>query len=135
MITTFDRPDAACRWLREQGARALQCDSRRVRPGDAFVAWPGAAQDGRRHVAAALAAGAVACLVERAGCETFGLNDPSQPLDPRIAAFQGLKAAIGAIKSPKSVAFVAELPLSAVGKVLRRKVQDKYWEGCERRIG
>ena len=46
-----------------------------------------------------------------------------------------VKAAIGAIKSPKSVAFVAELPLSAVGKVLRRKVQDKYWEGCERRIG
>ena len=99
MITTFDRPDAACRWLREQGARALQCDSRRVRPGDAFVAWPGAAQDGRRHVAAALAAGAVACLVERAGCEAFGLNDPGQPLDPRIAAFQGLKAATGAIAS------------------------------------
>jgi acyl-CoA synthetase (AMP-forming)/AMP-acid ligase II len=46
-----------------------------------------------------------------------------------------VKEAIGAIKSPKSVAFVAELPLSAVGKVLRRKVQDKYWEGCERRIG
>jgi acyl-coenzyme A synthetase/AMP-(fatty) acid ligase len=46
-----------------------------------------------------------------------------------------VKAAIGAIKSPKSIAFVAELPMSAVGKVLRRKVQDKYWEGCERRVG
>jgi fatty-acyl-CoA synthase len=45
-----------------------------------------------------------------------------------------VKAAIGAIKAPKSVLFVAELPLSAVGKVLRRKVQEKYWAGCERRV-
>ena len=46
-----------------------------------------------------------------------------------------VKAAIGAIKTPKTIAFVEALPLSAVGKVLRRKVQEKYWEGRERRIG
>ena len=45
------------------------------------------------------------------------------------------KAAIGAIKAPKTIAFVDALPLSAVGKVLRRKVQDKYWKDSERRIG
>lgn len=46
-----------------------------------------------------------------------------------------VKAAIGAIKTPKSIAFVSELPLSSAGKVLRRKVQEKYWIGSERRIG
>jgi fatty-acyl-CoA synthase len=45
-----------------------------------------------------------------------------------------VKAVIGAIKTPKSITFVPELPLSAVGKVLRRKVQDKYWTGTARRI-
>ncbi len=96
MSANFELASAAVRWLRVHGARALQCDSRRVRPGDAFVAWPGAAQDGRRYVAAALVAGAVACLVEREGCEPFGMDDP---LDGRIAAFQGLKAATGEIAS------------------------------------
>ena len=93
MITMFEQSAAAVGWLRALGVQSLQCDSRRVRPGDAFVAWPGAAQDGRRHVAAALAAGAVACLVEREGCESWGFDDP------RIAAMAGLKAASGEIAS------------------------------------
>jgi UDP-N-acetylmuramoyl-L-alanyl-D-glutamate--2,6-diaminopimelate ligase len=93
LITTLDQVPAVVAWLRAQGALALQCDSRLVRPGDAFVAWPGAAQDGRRYVASALAAGAVACLVEREGCESWGFDDP------RIAALQGLKAATGSIAS------------------------------------
>lgn len=92
MITMVE-PAAVVAWLRAQGAQALQCDSRRVRPGAAFVAWPGAAQDGRRHVAAALAAGAVACLVEREGCEPWGFDDA------RIVAVPGLKAACGGIAS------------------------------------
>lgn len=40
-------------------------DSRRVAPGDCFVAIPGAHADGHHHAAAAVAAGAVACIVER----------------------------------------------------------------------
>ena len=32
---------AACSWLASRGARALVTDSRRVQPGDAFIAWPG----------------------------------------------------------------------------------------------
>jgi UDP-N-acetylmuramoyl-L-alanyl-D-glutamate--2,6-diaminopimelate ligase len=55
--------------LRRQGARitGLSADSRKLRPGDAFVAYPGAATDGRRHIADALARGAVAVLFERDG--------------------------------------------------------------------
>ncbi|HWE62275.1 MAG TPA: UDP-N-acetylmuramoyl-L-alanyl-D-glutamate--2,6-diaminopimelate ligase, partial [Chloroflexota bacterium] len=41
-------------------------DSRRVEPGDLFVAVPGTATDGHAHVGAAVAAGAVAVVVERA---------------------------------------------------------------------
>jgi len=46
-----------------------------------------------------------------------------------------VKVIIGAIKTPKNITFVPELPLSAVGKVLRRTVRDKYWTGTARRIG
>ena len=44
------------------------------------------------------------------------------------------KARIGSYKAPKSVAFVRELPLSPVGKVLRRQVKEPYWAGQDRRI-
>jgi acyl-CoA synthetase (AMP-forming)/AMP-acid ligase II len=40
----------------------------------------------------------------------------------------------GKYKAPKTVAFVQELPVSAVGKVLRRKVREKYWTGEERQV-
>ena len=52
----------------------LHCDSRQVGAGDGFIAWPGAATDGRKHVRAALAQGAAACLVEREGVEAFGFD-------------------------------------------------------------
>ena len=71
----------------------LRTDSRQVRPGDAFIAWPGYAVDGRQYVAAALAAGAVACLVEADGLADFGFD----AADARIAALPGLKAATGPI--------------------------------------
>jgi len=86
-----DTPSALA-WLRAQGAQRLQCDSRKVRPGDAFVAWPGLATDGRAYVAAALEAGAVACLVESQGLAASPLAAVS---DDRVAAFGGLKPATG----------------------------------------
>ena len=85
--------DAALGWLQAQGARGLATDSRRVVAGDAFIAWPGHAQDGRQHVAAAMAAGAVAALVEADGSEAFGFDSP------HIATMTGLKAATGPIAS------------------------------------
>ena len=60
MLRTIQDPQAVADWLRERGVRALHCDSRRVGMGDGFVAWPGAATDGRRFVPGALQAGAVA---------------------------------------------------------------------------
>ncbi|MDE2454432.1 MAG: UDP-N-acetylmuramoyl-L-alanyl-D-glutamate--2,6-diaminopimelate ligase [Burkholderiales bacterium] len=90
-LQRFDSPTAAAAWLRGSGARMLRTDSRRIGAGEAFVAWPGARTDGRRHVAAALAAGAAACLVEDAEVAAFGFDDA------RIATLAGLEAAAGEV--------------------------------------
>ena len=48
-------------WLRARAPQGqLRTDSRHVQPGDIFIAWPGAAVDGRAFVAQALAHGAAA---------------------------------------------------------------------------
>jgi UDP-N-acetylmuramoyl-L-alanyl-D-glutamate--2,6-diaminopimelate ligase len=90
-LTRLKSPAAAARWLAEWCTGTLRTDSRLVRPGDAFIAWPGYANDGRRFVTAALAAGATTCVVENDGVEAFGFDDA------RIAALPGLKAATGEI--------------------------------------
>jgi UDP-N-acetylmuramyl-tripeptide synthetase len=46
--------------------RNLISDSRKVEPGDLFVAYPGESDDGRNHVAQAIARGACAVLWEQA---------------------------------------------------------------------
>jgi murE/murF fusion protein len=58
--------DDLARWLRQvlPAGAGLRCDSRRVQAGDAFFAYPGAQQDGRDHIPAALARGAAALVVE-----------------------------------------------------------------------
>jgi MurE/MurF fusion protein len=85
-------PEEAVQWLRSRGCTGLQTDSRHVRAGDAFVAWPGAAVDGRAFLAQALAAGALACLVEADGADATDVG-------PQVASYVGLKAAAGAIAS------------------------------------
>ncbi|MCY1520406.1 Long-chain-fatty-acid--CoA ligase FadD13 [compost metagenome] len=45
-----------------------------------------------------------------------------------------VKGRLGRFKVPKSVVFVEALPVSVVGKVLRRQVREKYWEGKGRRV-
>jgi UDP-N-acetylmuramoyl-L-alanyl-D-glutamate--2,6-diaminopimelate ligase len=80
-------PTDAAAWLRQHVRGTLHSDSRKVRPGDGFIAWPGAAHDARAHVPSALAQGAAACLVERAGAEQFGLQDA------RVAGYTGLRTA------------------------------------------
>ncbi len=49
-------------------------DSRQVRPGDLFLAYPGDLADGRRYIADALARGAVAVLWQPGGDFDFGQN-------------------------------------------------------------
>jgi len=57
-----------CQWIRAAapGGR-LVSDSRRVKPGDVFFAYPGEAADGRRFIEAAIEAGAAAVVHEAAG--------------------------------------------------------------------
>ena len=74
-LTNLKSPQAAARWLDEWVTGTLRTDSRRVQPGDAFIAWPGYATDGRRYVQQALTAGAATCLVEREGIDAFGFDD------------------------------------------------------------
>jgi UDP-N-acetylmuramoyl-L-alanyl-D-glutamate--2,6-diaminopimelate ligase len=90
-VTALRSADAAARWLREWVTGTISTDSRRIRAGDGFIAWPGAATDGRRFVTDALRAGATTCLVERDGLEGFAFDDA------RIASLPGLKAATGPI--------------------------------------
>ena len=96
--------DEALAWLKAVGVRSLQCDSRRVQPGDAFIAWPGLATDGRRYVLPAPSSRCVCCLVEADGLLEGGW--PAQwasglPGDgvPLVAALSGLKAATGMLAS------------------------------------
>ena len=84
-------PTDAARWLRARVGGTLCTDSRRVRAGDGFIAWPGAASDARRYVPEVLARGAAACLVEWQGVEAFGFDDA------RVAACTTLKASSGPI--------------------------------------
>ena len=84
-------PRAAVEWLRARVSGELQVDSRRIGTGDGFIAWPGAKADGRRYVQDALSRGAVACLVEREGVESFNLESDA------IAGLHGLKAQTGPI--------------------------------------
>jgi UDP-N-acetylmuramoyl-L-alanyl-D-glutamate--2,6-diaminopimelate ligase len=90
-VTALKSPEAAARWLRSWVTGTLTTDSRKVKPGDAFIAWPGATTDGRRFVPAALSAGATTCVVERDGLEAHGFDDA------RIASLPGLKAEAGVV--------------------------------------
>jgi len=44
------------------------------------------------------------------------------------------KARLGSVMAPKSVDFVASLPRSTVGKVLKKDLRKPFWDGVERKI-
>jgi UDP-N-acetylmuramoyl-L-alanyl-D-glutamate--2,6-diaminopimelate ligase len=90
-MRTLHTPEQAAQWLHSRDVGELRTDSRQLKAGDGFIAWPGAASDGRQHVSAALALGAKACLVEHAGVEKFGFDDAA------VGAYSGLKADAGKI--------------------------------------
>ena len=90
-IHQLHTPEEAARWLQERVTGTLSADSRKLAPGDGFIAWPGAATDGRKYVNAALGAGAAACLVEHEDAQAYGFSDD------RVATYEGLKAATGPI--------------------------------------
>ena len=91
MKTQLHSPAEAAVWLRGRVTGDLTIDSRQVQHGDGFIAWPGAALDGRRFVADALNGGALACLVEAQDSDQFSLTDS------RVAFYSGLKTAVAPI--------------------------------------
>ena len=45
------------------------------------------------------------------------------------------KERIAGYKAPKSVDFIDAMPRNPSGKILRKDLREKYWEGTERRVG
>jgi len=87
-------PQDAARWLGQRGAGRLRTDSRQVQRGDAFLAWPGARHDGRRHAAQVLAQGAAACLLEAQGLQVqAGVASEAMASYPQLKQASGLIAA------------------------------------------
>jgi UDP-N-acetylmuramyl-tripeptide synthetase len=84
----------AATWLRTRVTGELRTDSRMVQPGDGFIAWPGAATDGRQYLVQALQQGATACLMEAQGHEAWiaALSNDVQTL---LASMPGLKTQTG----------------------------------------
>ncbi|HEY1097355.1 MAG TPA: Mur ligase domain-containing protein [Myxococcota bacterium] len=59
---------AVCDWIRQAApGAALVSDSRKLKAGDVFFAYPGEAADGRRYIGAAIAAGAAAVVFDDTG--------------------------------------------------------------------
>ena len=110
MSSVLHTPQQAVDWLHLRGAGALHADSRRVRRGDAFLAWPGASTDARRFVPQLLAAGASACLIEQQGSAELGLDLE----DVRLARYSGLKAHAGPIAATFYRQPSAAMPVLAV---------------------
>ncbi|MFC5520503.1 UDP-N-acetylmuramoyl-L-alanyl-D-glutamate--2,6-diaminopimelate ligase [Polaromonas jejuensis] len=108
MTTQLHSPEQAACWLRERVTASLCTDSRQVGSGDGFIAWPGAATDGRKYVGDALAAGAQACLVEQEGAAAYAFKDE------RVATYAGLKAATGPIAAAYFEAPSQQLQVVAV---------------------
>lgn len=74
-------------------ATHLSADSRRVRPGDVFVAFPGAHVDGRDFIAQAVAKGAAAVIAEAGGASAEKVGAGETP----IIEVEGLAALSGEI--------------------------------------
>jgi UDP-N-acetylmuramyl-tripeptide synthetase len=97
LIPILDSTADALDWLRARHVAALTVDSRAVEglkshAAVAFIAWPGAARDGRAYVLQALADGAVACLVEADGVDAHVAAWQAVGVIDRVVAVRGLKA-------------------------------------------
>jgi UDP-N-acetylmuramoyl-L-alanyl-D-glutamate--2,6-diaminopimelate ligase len=80
------RVDTILGGLRALGVQVsgLATDSRNIAAGDVFLAWPGAKQDGRAHIADAVSRGAAAVLWEREGYEWSSDISAANPAVPNL---------------------------------------------------
>lgn len=85
---------------RDPMIKSLVLDSRAVRPGDLFLAVPGARVDGRTHITEAIAHGAVAIAYEAEGSTVLPLTDI--PMIPVKALAQQLSDIAGRFYSDPS---------------------------------
>ncbi|MEN9889357.1 MAG: UDP-N-acetylmuramoyl-L-alanyl-D-glutamate--2,6-diaminopimelate ligase [Pseudomonadota bacterium] len=92
-MQTLQTPQQAAQWLRQHVSGVLRTDSRQVQPGDGFIAWPGAAVDGRAFMASAFARGAAACLMQAEGSAAWQDLQPAE----RLAALPQLKQLTGLV--------------------------------------
>ncbi|AGX86995.1 UDP-N-acetylmuramoyl-L-alanyl-D-glutamate--2,6-diaminopimelate ligase [Candidatus Symbiobacter mobilis] len=83
--------EEAVRWLRNRVRGTLRSDSRAVREGDGFLAWPGEHGDATAHVEDAFRRGAAGCLVDTQVALPAGVDDK------RCAGYANLKADAGKI--------------------------------------
>jgi UDP-N-acetylmuramoyl-L-alanyl-D-glutamate--2,6-diaminopimelate ligase len=91
-MTTSD----ICQWIRQAAPQGrLASDSRRVKAGDVFFAYPGEAGDGRAFIGAAIAQGAAAVVYEERDGERNFAWDPQWQV-PHLAV-AGLKMNAGPI--------------------------------------
>lgn len=58
---------------------------------------------------------------------------PNQSVVPE-ELIQFVKDRLGSVKAPKDIEIVDQLPRSTVGKVLKKEVRKKYWQGQERLV-
>ena len=61
------------------------------------------------------------------------LKSDQQATEEELIAY--CKERLAGYKCPKAVEFWPQLPTTAVGKILRKDVKKKFWEGRERSIG
>ena len=88
----------------EVDVRRVVSDSRRVLPGDAFVALPGHVTDGRRHVADAIGRGAVVVVsdaaVDAPGAVRVQCAEPRRLLAATARATRGRPSSRGPARVP-----------------------------------
>lgn len=105
LLTTYQTPTEVLAWLAAHGVKQLTLDSRAVagllaadaQAPVAFIAWPGAASDGRAYVRQALNDGAVAVLLDADGLDAW--QDTLDMTDARCCAVRDLKAMLPVLAS------------------------------------
>ena len=60
------------------------------------------------------------------------LRDGADATEDDLVEF--CRSQLAGYKRPRSVDFIAELPRNASGKVLKKELREKYWEGHDRRV-